>query len=95
MPKAFDGASVLPKLRVRHLREGFPRAERRLMALRYFSSFVSVVCKMDFHVPKDVWPVLRFVLSKLRVYRLRDGVLRAEGRMAEIHFRSVRAERGL
>ena len=65
------------------------------MALRYFSSFVSVVCKMDFHVPKDVWPVLRFVLSKLRVYRLRDGVLYAEGRMAEIHFRSVRAERGL
>lgn len=37
------------------------------MALRYFSSFMSVVCKMDFHVPKDVWPVLRFVLSKLRV----------------------------
>ena len=43
VPKAFDGASVLPKLRVRHLREGFPRAKRRLMALPYFPSFVSVV----------------------------------------------------
>lgn len=59
------------------------------MALRYFSCFVSVVCKMDFHVPKDVWPVLRFVLSKLRVRRLRDGVLCAEGRMTKIRFGSV------